>query len=174
MKKTAAIINKTSVICAWICVVLLVALMAMYVTDVTGRFIFGRQIKGTFEMAQFVLCIMTFGSYGYTQTVRGHIQVGFLTRLFPPKLKYSVYGAGYVLCAVMGCITVYALWLVAKNALLMNKATTVISLPYAPLYIANAVLMAVFVLTLALDIARCILAVRGDGDAQESINAISL
>ncbi|MDR3294668.1 MAG: TRAP transporter small permease [Clostridiales Family XIII bacterium] len=174
MNKMIRLTDRIATVCAWVGIALILIMMAMYTIDVLGRLVIHQQIKGTFEFAQFMLCIMSFGSYGYTQITRGHIHIGFLTRIFPQKVKYSTYLAGFVLSAMMSVITTYAIWRIGLNAVATHKATSVISLPLGPMYFISAIFMAVFALTIIVDIIRCIRAIAGDAESQESIDSICL
>lgn len=174
MGKIFKIVDRIATIIAWIGVALIAIMMVMYTIDVVGRLLISRQMKGTFEIAQFMLCIITFSSYGYTQIKRGHIHVGFITGSFPPKAKYVTAAISFILCTAMCCISTYSLWRLALFSLSSKKSTTVLEMPFAPIYFVSAVFMALFALTVLMDVFRSFMAIGGNPRAKESIDRVYL
>jgi len=61
---------------------MLAVLMFLGSADVIGRYVFDRPIQGTMGVSQLLLAGVVFFSWGYTQTVGGHIRVTlFMSRL---------------------------------------------------------------------------------------------
>ncbi len=159
---------------AWVGIALIVVLAIMYTADVFGRFVLGRQIKGTFEVAQFLLCLISFASYSLTQTNRSHIHVGFLVTRFPRRVKYAVSALSFALCTVMCIIVAYGLWTQGGLAAAGNKLTQVLEIPFAPVYYMSSAAMFLFALTLFTDIVRSLMALFGNKEAQGSIDKVYL
>lgn len=172
MKKFFKVVDFASEIVAWLGIVLIAALAVMYTIDVLGRLIFSSQIKGTFEIAQFMLCLMSFAAYGFAQTKRSHIHVGFIVHLLPQKGRLIQSAFSFLWgIAICGLIT-YALWNQGAYTFASNKLTQVLELPYYPIYYASSVLMGMFTLTLIADIIRCIMAIAGDEAMTQSIEKV--
>jgi TRAP-type C4-dicarboxylate transport system permease small subunit len=64
---------------------LLIPLMLLTTSDVIGRGFFRKPIPGTFELSEYVLAVFILLGAAYTQQVKGHVGVDFITsRLSPP------------------------------------------------------------------------------------------
>ena len=172
MKRVFSVVDRVSILCCFIGIALIAFLMFMYTFDVVGRFTVSHQIKGSYELGQFTMGILTFAAYSYAQTSRGHIQVSFLVRIFPKTGQYLTYCLGYVACFIISIIETYALWLQFQHTMTNPKVTPVLLLPYNPIYCIGSILMLVFAVTLLMDVFRCIMAIRGDKEAQESIGVL--
>ncbi len=66
-----------------------VALPLMFVTvcDVMGRTFFNKPIPGTFELSEYMLSALILLGAAYTQQVKGHVGVDFLTKRFSPRAQ---------------------------------------------------------------------------------------
>jgi len=63
---------------------LLFVMMVMGAVDVIGRYLFSSPIIGTLEMSQAFLAVIVCFGWGYTQAVKGHVNVDlFLKRISP-------------------------------------------------------------------------------------------
>ena len=158
--------------CCWIGVAVIAFLMFMYTFNVIGRFSADTQIKGSYEIAQFAMAILTFAAYSFTQTQRRHIQISFLVRKFGEKARYLTFCGGYAVCFVVCMIEFYALWLQFQHALTNPKLTPVLLMPYYPVYCIGALLMLIFGITMIADAIRCAMALAGNKDAKDSINVL--
>lgn len=172
MKKAEKILERISIIIAWIGVGLTAATLVMYTIDVVGRLAFSSQMRGTFEVAQFFFCMISFSAYAYTQMSRGHIHVSIVVNLFPMRMKYIVAILNFAICSIVCSIVVVAMINMGNIALASNKTTQVGALPFAPLYYLSAVFMAVFTATIIFDVIRSILALCGNTDAKASIDKV--
>jgi len=63
---------------------LAVPLMLITTFDVLGRGFFSKPIPGTLELSEYMLAIIILLGAAYTQQVKGHIGVDFLTSRFTP------------------------------------------------------------------------------------------
>ena len=62
-------------------------LMLLTTGDVVGRSFFNQPITGTFELSEYLLALIILLSAAYTQQVKGHVSVDFLTSRFSPKIQ---------------------------------------------------------------------------------------
>jgi len=62
--------------------IFIIPLMLLTTADVVGRSLFNKPIPGTFELSEFMLAVIILLSAGYTQQVKGHVSVDFLTSRF--------------------------------------------------------------------------------------------
>jgi TRAP-type C4-dicarboxylate transport system permease small subunit len=64
-----------------------IPLMFLTVGDVVGRAFFNKPIPGTFEVSEYMLAVMVLLGAAYTQQVKGHVGVDFLTSRYSPKTQ---------------------------------------------------------------------------------------
>ena len=165
------IVKKVSFVLGWIGFGLTVVMSIMYLADVIGRLVIGAQMKGTFELAQFMLCLISFSAFSLAQVTRNHIHVGFIVRHFPPKAKYTVATLSFALCTMMGSIITYCLFYMSTTSA-GSKLTSVLGLPYAPIYIAAGIFMGLFTIVLFSDILRSIMAFAGNEECRQEIDRV--
>lgn len=58
---------------------LLIPLMVLTASDVIGRKFFAKTVPGAFELSEYILAVFIFLGAAYTQQVKGHVGVNFLT-----------------------------------------------------------------------------------------------
>ncbi len=66
---------------------LLIPLMLLTTGDVLGRKFFSKTIPGTFELSEYILAVFILLGAAYTQQVKGHVGVDFLTSRLSPRLR---------------------------------------------------------------------------------------
>jgi TRAP-type C4-dicarboxylate transport system permease small subunit len=66
---------------------LVIPLMLLTVGDVLGRSFFNKPIPGTFELSEYMLAVIVLLGAAYTQQVKGHVGVDFLTSRCAPKIQ---------------------------------------------------------------------------------------
>jgi len=172
VKKFFRTADKITEIVAWAGVALIVCLAVMYTVDVLGRLIFGYQFKGTFEIAQFLLCLIIFMSYPFAQSRRGHIHVGFIVHYFPRKVQYILLAFHFLWGSMICGIVAYALWTQGSFTYTSGKVTQVLGLPFYPVYYASSILMVLFAVMIFVDLIRAVFAVAGNTECQESMNKV--
>ncbi len=69
--------------------VMLVPLMLLTFADVALRSFANKPIPGTFELSQYLLAIFILLGAAYTQQVKGHVGVDFVTSRLSPPLRLS-------------------------------------------------------------------------------------
>lgn len=170
MKKVFRIIDRISEIVVWAAVILTIAMAVMYCIDIFGRLLFSWQNKGTFEIAQFALCLIVFISYPYTQVKRGHIHASFVVGKLPDKVKCGFLAFALFWSAILCGIVTYALWTQGSfNLFNTSKLTQVLEIPYWPLYYACSVLMGLFTVTIIMDFIKSIMAIGGNKEYMENV-----
>jgi len=73
-------------ICA-IGMAMVIPLMLLTFADVMLRGFFNKPIPGTFEISQYMLAFFILLGAAYTQQVRGHVGVNFITSRLSPRLQ---------------------------------------------------------------------------------------
>ena len=74
------------VVCA-IGMAMIIPLMLLTFADVMLRGFFNKPIPGTFEISQYILAIFILLGAAYTQQVKGHVGVDFVTSRLSPRLR---------------------------------------------------------------------------------------
>ncbi len=72
---------------ATIGMVFVLPLMLITTADVVGRGFFNKPIAGTFELSEYMLAVIILLGAAYTQQVKGHVAVDFLTSKFSNKTQ---------------------------------------------------------------------------------------
>jgi TRAP-type C4-dicarboxylate transport system permease small subunit len=67
--------------------IFVVPLMLITTGDVVGRGFFNKPIAGTFELSEYMLAMIILLGAAYTQQVKGHVAVDFLTSHFAGKTQ---------------------------------------------------------------------------------------
>ncbi|MBI5583230.1 MAG: TRAP transporter small permease [Deltaproteobacteria bacterium] len=67
--------------------IFVIPLMLLTTGDVVGRSFLDKPIAGTFELSEYMLAVIILLSAAYTQQVKGHVAVDFLTARFSPKVQ---------------------------------------------------------------------------------------
>jgi TRAP-type C4-dicarboxylate transport system permease small subunit len=66
---------------------LIIPLMLLTTGDVIGRGFFRKPIPGTFELSEYLLAVLILLGAAYTQQVKGHVGVDFITSRLSPRLR---------------------------------------------------------------------------------------
>jgi TRAP-type C4-dicarboxylate transport system permease small subunit len=66
---------------------MIIPLMLLTFADVMLRGFFNKPIPGTFEISQYILAVFILLGAAYTQQVKGHVGVDFITSRLSPRLR---------------------------------------------------------------------------------------
>jgi TRAP-type C4-dicarboxylate transport system permease small subunit len=80
-------VQKASYGACFIGMFLAIPLMLLTVGDVMGRSFFNKPIPGTFELSEYMLAVIVLLGAAYTQQVKGHVGVDFLTSRYSPRTQ---------------------------------------------------------------------------------------
>jgi TRAP-type C4-dicarboxylate transport system permease small subunit len=61
--------------------------MLLTTSDVVGRKFFSKTIPGAFELSEYILAIFILLGAAYTQQVKGHVGVDFITSRLTPRVR---------------------------------------------------------------------------------------
>jgi len=105
LESFSKVVRKVSYGACFVGMFLAIPLMLLTVGDVTGRSFFNKPIPGTFELSEYMLAGIVLLGAAYTQQVKGHVRVDFLTgRCFPRTrsvLQAVTTLAGLLIIAIM-------------------------------------------------------------------------
>ena len=98
-------VNRMSYGACFIGMFLAIPLMLLTVGDVMGRSFFNKPIPGTFELSEYMLAVIVLLGAAYTQQVKGHVGVDFLTSRYAPRTQAVLQAlttlAGLLIIAVL-------------------------------------------------------------------------
>lgn len=70
-----------------------IPLMLLTVGDIVGRAFFNKPIPGTFELSEYMLASLVLMGAAYTQQVKGHVGVDFVTCRFSDRAQAALQAA---------------------------------------------------------------------------------
>jgi TRAP-type C4-dicarboxylate transport system permease small subunit len=111
LESFSKVVRKASYGACFVGMFLAIPLMLLTVGDVTGRSFFNKPIPGTFELSEYMLAGIVLLGAAYTQQVKGHVGVDFLTSRCSPRTRSVLQAlttlAGLLIIAIMvwqGCL----------------------------------------------------------------------
>jgi len=87
LERFRKLVNQASYGACFIGMFLAIPLMLLTVGDVIGRSFFNKPIPGTFELSEYMLAVIVLLGAAYTQQVKGHVGVDFLTSRYSAKTQ---------------------------------------------------------------------------------------
>lgn len=174
MKKTLAQATKVSnKVCHYVSffsmATIIIMMLIICVDIVLGNFL-NRPIKGLYEVLQVLLTTLVFASWGYTQSVHGHIHVVMFVSRMPQKLRFLCYGLTAIFSTVVMAIGCVAVCLQVGVVFRSGECTGTLTIPYWPFYIFEAVAFGLMTIGLLLDAIKAITAI-WDKEMAEEIQA---
>ncbi len=97
------------IVCA-IGMAMIIPLMLLTFADVMLRGFFNKPIPGTFEISQYMLAVFILLGAAYTQQVKGHVGVDFVTSRLSPRLRAICEIATTLLSLLIIAIVVWQGW----------------------------------------------------------------
>lgn len=140
-------VRKTSFYLCCVGMVFVMPLMALTTVDVIARAVWSKPVPGTFELSEYLLAIAILLGAAYTQQVKGHVGVDFVTRRLGPRLK----ALSEALCT-LGCLIIVGLlaWQGYLRAMEETTVSDMLRVPQAPfrflVFVAGMTLFAEFLL----------------------------
>ena len=119
----------------WFCIAgmwLVLPLMFLTVADVISRDFFNKPIPGVFELSEYMLCVIILLGAAYTQQVKGHVSVDFLTSRFPLKARRTIEVLTTLLCLFMVTLVVWQGFVVGLEE---TGVSDMLRIPKAPFMI---------------------------------------
>jgi TRAP-type C4-dicarboxylate transport system permease small subunit len=87
LQRFRILVNRASYGACFIGMFFAIPLMLLTVGDVMGRSFFNKPIPGTFELSEYMLAVIVLLGAAYTQQVKGHVGVDFLTSRYSPRAQ---------------------------------------------------------------------------------------
>ena len=142
---------------------MLFVLMLQGAADVIGRYIFNRPIIGTMERGQVLLALMVFLGWGYTQIVKGHVNVEFFLFRVSPRARAAANFATTFLVLIFFSLIVWRGVITAQLYHEWGRLIYVIHWPMAPFQLFVPFGALVLCLVLIMELVQLFLQIkRGD------------
>ena len=93
LERFRKVVQKASYGACFVGMFLAIPMMLLTVGDVVSRSFFNKPIPGTFELSEYMLAVIVLLGAAYTQQVKGHVGVDFLTSRFSPKIQAAFQAA---------------------------------------------------------------------------------
>jgi len=87
--KTQKVIHRLNFYVAVVGMSFIIPLMLLTTGDIIGRKFFSKTIPGTFEISEYILATFILLGAAYTQQVKGHVGVDFLTSRLSPRIRIA-------------------------------------------------------------------------------------
>jgi TRAP-type C4-dicarboxylate transport system permease small subunit len=154
IKKTSSLLNNIGV-------ALLFVMMTLGAADVVGRYFFKRSIVGSLELSSVMQGMMIFLGWGYTQMVRGNVNVDFVLNYFPPRVQAITNLATSFLSLVFFSLMAWQAVVIAKVYHEAGRLIFTINLPIAPFQLFVSLGAIMLSLSLIMDMIQYILQIKG-------------
>jgi tripartite ATP-independent transporter DctM subunit len=111
---------------------IILALMVLLITsDVVLRYIFNRPIRGSYELIELMLVLITFLALAYTQMKKDHVSVTLVTEKMSPRNVFILESGAYLFCFIIFSLII---WQSMVRAEVLRAEGTSSDLLLIPLY----------------------------------------
>jgi len=127
--------SRLSTFTRWISYVAMVAaliMMFLVVADVFMRRALNMPILGSNEIQRILLTMVIFFSVAYVMSIKGHVVVDTLTRLYPRKLQIAVSLIALLLSMLIIAIISWQTALYGLEALQVGERSVLLRIPVSP------------------------------------------
>ncbi len=173
MKVINGLCNVIKKICYYLCFVsmaIIVVMMILMSIDAIGGLFFNFRLRGSYEVVQMILSVVVFTSWGYTQTVHGHIHVVMFIKKFPGKMKLIIFGLTSALSVVVMAIGSYGVYRMIVDKMASNDRTATLLIPYWPFYMIELIAFIIFTIALLADTIKAFAAL-GNKELADEVQA---
>ena len=133
--------RRVAPVLGWFAAAVLMALMALTVADVGGRYLFNSPVWGAFELTEMMLAALIFAALPLVSLRNEHVTVDLFDPVTPDWLLRVQHVAACVIGFACMSYLAWRLWLRAGNLLAAGETTAQLKLTMAWLAYGMAVLM---------------------------------
>ena len=151
MKKLTQLVDK---LCKWLCyvgVAACVVLMCLVTFDVLKRFITNEPLIGTYELVQYLLCVIIYAGLAYCQTQHGHMHVTMIITKMSRVPCMVAWAVSSLISCAMGIGLTVACWEQAMAVKAQGIYSSLLHIPQYPFQIFCGICMIFFAAVLLLD-----------------------
>jgi len=131
--------------------VILFTLVIITTIDVAGRYLFSKPFSATFELTQFMFCMVVFFGMPYFGILKRHIRINLLIDRFPSAVKNIIDTITEFLSFCMCVIVSWQAFVQAHVLQYDNLRSDILHIPFFPFQFLVAFAMALFALVLLAD-----------------------
>jgi TRAP-type C4-dicarboxylate transport system permease small subunit len=122
---------------------ILLAMVGLTVVDVVGRYVFGRPLRGAFEVTELLLLVLVFAGLPLVSYTDGHAAMDFVDRLLGPRARQALHRTVEVVSAATMFLFAWLTWQKADRIWAYRDATDVLRIAYGPFVYFMALMIAV-------------------------------
>ena len=90
---------------------MLAVMMFLSTADVIGRYFFFHPINGVWELVSMAFVVCGAFALGYTQLVKGNIQINLISDRLKPKVRAGLFIISYLMCFVSAALITWQGWI---------------------------------------------------------------
>lgn len=134
LKTLDKILGVISSLCSWVSGAALFLVAAITFVDVFCRYFLHNSITGSQELCQMLMVFVVYFALGQSTRIRAHVQVDFVTNMFPKWLKEIIIGIMMFACIFVTWNITLRTWAYADLARASKISTVVLNIPHYPFY----------------------------------------
>ena len=120
---------------------MIIPLMLLTFADVMLRGFFNKPIPGTFEISQYILAVFILLGAAYTQQVKGHVGVDFVTSRLSPRLRAICEIVTTLLSLFIIAVVVWQGWVVGIEEKAVSDQLRIPQYPFKVLVAVGGLLL---------------------------------
>lgn len=120
---------------------ILFAMMVLTFVDVVARYVFGRPVRGAFEVTELMLMVLIFAGLPLVSWGDEHALMDFIDRVLRPRGRRLLERAVHAICVAVMFLLTWLVWLKADRIWAYRDATDVLRIVYGPFVYFMAVMI---------------------------------
>lgn len=137
-------------------------IMILTTVDILVRRLLNTEIKGTFEICDYLLVVAVFFSVAYVMTVKGHIVVDVFTSKYPQRFSGAISVIASLLSLIMVGMICWGSFRYGLQQFAVGEASPLLGVPAAPFVFVIAFGSALFFLVIIIQFIRIFAKVKED------------
>ena len=131
--------------------VVLAALMAVIIVDVTGRYLLNWPLFGSLDLSTVLLVLVVACAVGYGGRTGAHVTADMVSTLVGPRFEF--YSGVAVKIAATAVVSVWSwrLFVTGNVARRLGESTQLLNIPFEPVYKALSFGVGIYALVLAIE-----------------------
>ena len=105
------VVRRITEVMVVISALMLAVMMFLSTADVIGRYFFLSPIDGTWEIVSFAFVICGAMAIGYTQLIKGHIQISLVSDRLSRRARAGLFSFSYLICLGGSALVAWRGWL---------------------------------------------------------------
>jgi TRAP-type C4-dicarboxylate transport system permease small subunit len=131
--------------------IVLAALMAVIIIDVTGRYLLNWPLFGALDLSTVLLVLVVACAIGYGGRTGAHVTADMVTTLVGPKFEFYSGVAVKIVATAMVGVWSWRLFITGNVARRLGESTQLLNIPFEPIYKALSFGAGIYALVLAVE-----------------------